>query len=98
MDMEVGAVIDLEKKAFYSPTEFARLVGVDPSTVMDWIHRGQLFALHLGPKTYRIPLAVVMRRLDPDSTRPRRVAVDGRELEADEHRLRGRRKVAATAR
>lgn len=89
-------MIEFEKKPFYSPTEFATLVGVDPSTVMDWIHREQLFALHLGPKTYRIPLAVVMRRLNPEVAKPSRVAVDGRELAADERRLR-RRRVAATA-
>lgn len=88
-------MVDFERKPFYSPTEYAALIGVDPSTVMDWIHREQLFALRLGPRTYRIPLAVVMRRLNPERTKPTRVAIDGRELAADERRLR-RRTVAAT--
>lgn len=88
-------MVEFEKKPFYSPREFATLVGVDPSTVMDWIHRELLFALQLGPKTYRIPLAVVMRRLDPELAKPRRVTIDDRELAADERRRR-RRPVALT--
>lgn len=85
-----------ERKPFYSPTEYARLIGVDPSTVMDWIHGRRLFALRLGPKTYRIPLAVVLRQLEPDRTRPQRVALDRRELTAAQ---RGsRRRTAATSR
>lgn len=88
-------MIDFEKKPFYSPTEFAALIGVDPSTVLDWIHREELFALHLGPKTYRIPLAVVMRRLNPEVAKPTRAAVDGRDLAA-EGRRRRRRSAAAT--
>ncbi|HEY8657096.1 MAG TPA: hypothetical protein VIN34_10225 [Candidatus Limnocylindria bacterium] len=95
MDLEATVMVEFEKKPFYSPREFARLVAVDPSTVMDWIHRELLFALQLGPKTYRIPLAVVMRRLNPELTTPSRVALDGRGLAADARRHR-RRPVAAT--
>jgi len=88
-------VIEFEKKPFYSPPEFAALIGVDPSTVLDWIHRDQLFALHLGPKTYRIPLAAVMRRLDPEASRPKRVPISARGLAADARRVR-RRALATT--
>ena len=90
-------MLDFEKKALYSPTEFARIVSVDPSTVLDWIHRGELYALKLGPKTYRIPLAVVMRRLSPDLAKPKRVDLDAREIDADERR-RHRRPVGAAKR
>ena len=87
---------DFERKAFYSPTEFGRIFGVDPSTVMDWIHRESLYAVKLGPKTYRIPLAAVLSRVDPKLTAPRRVTISGaaRELHADE-RARKRGAVAS---
>lgn len=87
-------MVEFEKKALYSPTEFAALIDVHPSTVMDWIHRDQLFALRLGPKTYRIPLAVVMRRLDPEGTKPTRVQIDRSELRADARKTRRRRLAA----
>lgn len=83
-----------ERKPFYSPTEFARLIDVDPSTVLDWIHRDQLFALKLGPKTYRIPLATVMSRLNAEAARPTQIAIDASELAEDEVRLKQRAVVA----
>lgn len=79
-------MLEFERKPYYSPTEFAKIVSVDPSTVLDWIHRGTLYAVKLGPKTYRIPLAVVMRRLSPDVARPARRVPDRHELEAAERR------------
>lgn len=91
-------VIDpiFERKAFYSPTEFGRIFGVDPSTVMDWIHRESLYAIKLGPRTYRIPLAVVLSRIDPAKTAPARVTIDAAdELRADE-RARKRQAVASS--
>ncbi len=91
-----GTVIDFERKAFYSPTEFGRIFDVDPSTVMDWIHRESLYAVKLGPKTYRIPLAVVLSRIDPKMAAPQRVEIDAaEELRADE-RARERRAIAAS--
>ena len=91
-----GIVIDFERKAFYSPTEFGRIFDVDPSTVMDWIHRESLYAVKLGPKTYRIPLAVVLSRIDPKMAAPQRVEIDAaEELRADE-RARERRAIAAS--
>lgn len=80
-------VIEFERKPLYSPTEFAKIIAADPSTVMDWIHRKQLYALKLGPKTFRIPLAVVMSRLNPEAAMPTRIPVDASaELQADEAR------------
>ena len=93
-DMEAGAVLGFEPKPFYTPTELATLINVDPSTVMDWIHREELYAVKLGPKTYRIPLAAVVSRLNPDAAQPKRIEVDATELAADEGRLK-RRSVAA---
>lgn len=91
-----GTVIDFERKAFYSPTEFGRIFDVDPSTVMDWIHRQSLYAVKLGPKTYRIPLAVVLTRISPEMTVPQRVKIDAtEELRADERAL-DRRAVTAS--
>ena len=89
-------VIEFERKAFYSPTEVARIFDVDPSTVMDWIHRKSLYAVKLGPKTYRIPLAVLLRRISPEMTEPERVEIDAtEELRADERR-RARRAVRSS--
>jgi len=88
-------MLEFERKAFYSPTELARIFEVDPSTVLDWIHAGSLYAVKLGPKTYRVPLAVVLRRVDPAAATPTRLQLDARaELKADE-RKRARRPVAA---
>jgi len=89
-------VIEFERKAFYSPTDVARIFDVDPSTVMDWIHRKSLYAVKLGPRTYRIPLAVLLRRISPEMTEPQRVEIDAtKELRADERR-RARRAVASS--
>lgn len=88
--MEAGAVLGFEPKPFYTPTELAALVDVDPSTVMDWIHREELYAVKLGPKTYRIPLAAVVSRLNPEAAKPKRIAVDASDLAADEARLKRR--------
>ncbi len=88
-------MLEFERKAFYSPTELARIFEVDPSTVLDWIHAGSLYAVKLGPKTYRIPLAVVLGRVDPEATKPTRHRLGARaELKADE-RKRARHPVAA---
>lgn len=78
-------MIEFEKQPFYTPTEFGKIFKVDPSTVLNWIHQGALYAVQLGPKTYRIPLAAVIARVSP--TPPRRIEIDAsEELAADEHR------------
>ena len=88
--METQPVLGFEPKPFYTPTELAALVDVDPSTVLDWIHREDLYAVKLGPKTYRIPLAAVVSRLNPEAAKPKRIAVDASDLAVDEARLKRR--------
>ena len=52
-----------ERKAFYSPAEVARILGVSDQTVLDLIHEDRLFAVHIGPRLYRIPLGSFMQFL-----------------------------------
>ena len=52
-----------ERKAFYSPAEIARILGVSDQTVLDLIHEDRLFAVHIGPRLYRIPLGSFMQFL-----------------------------------
>jgi excisionase family DNA binding protein len=81
-------MVDFEKQPYYTPTEFGEIFKVDPSTVLNWIHQGTLYAVQLGPRTYRIPLAAVMQRADPQA-KPTRVKIDARAaLQADEPRSR----------
>lgn len=79
---------DFEKQPYYTPAEVGAIFKVDSTTVMNWIHQGKVYALRLGPRTYRIPLAAVMRLANPE-VKPTRVEIDGRkELAADERRSR----------
>lgn len=79
---------EFDKQPYYTPTEFGKIFKVDPSTVLNWIHQGALYAVRLGPKTYRIPLAVVMQRANPQA-QPTRIQIDANtELQADEQRSR----------
>ena len=50
-------------KSFYSPTEVARLASISRSTVLRYIHAGDLAAVRLSPRTYRIPRKAVLRLL-----------------------------------
>ena len=85
-----SATLDFARRSFYSPTQFGEIFGVSPSTVLNWIHAGTLYAVQLGPKTYRIPLAVVMQRANPGA-KPTRIEIDARkELSADERRRQRR--------
>src|SRR3989475_11858970 len=52
-----------ERKAFYSPAEVARILGVSDQTVVDLIHEDRLFAVQIGPRLYRIPLGSFMQFL-----------------------------------
>lgn len=60
--------LDFERKAYYSPREFAALVGIHPSTVLEHIHSGKLYAIKISERIYRIPLAVVISTLHPEET------------------------------
>lgn len=101
--MDAGATLELkDRKAFYSPTEVARLAGVSASTVLGWIHSERLFAVQLSPRIYRIPLASVIRLLYPHQVRAPKVvrqrrasaAIDAEfRAHAREHRLLSRRAV-----
>lgn len=55
--------LDFEKKAFYTPTEIARLLEVHPSTVREWIHSDRLFAYQISERVTRVPLSSVMHLL-----------------------------------
>src|SRR2546427_8734688 len=52
-----------ERKAFYSPAEVARILGVSDQTVLDLVHSERLFAVQVGPRLYRIPLGSFMQFL-----------------------------------
>ena len=58
--------VGFARKPFYSPREYAELAGIDPSTVMDQIHGGDLYAVRLSERIYRIPLAQVLAKLYPE--------------------------------
>lgn len=57
---------NLPPRAFFSPREFADLAGIHPSTVLDKIHSGKLYAIKLGARIYRIPRAAVVATLYPE--------------------------------
>jgi excisionase family DNA binding protein len=52
-----------EKKPLYSPGDVARILEVSDQTVLDWIHRGRLFAAQIGRRLFRIPHASLMQFL-----------------------------------
>ncbi|HLZ48104.1 MAG TPA: helix-turn-helix domain-containing protein [Candidatus Limnocylindria bacterium] len=56
-----AAVLDFERKPFYTPAEVSRIVGISDQTVMQRIHDGELYAARLGPRLYRIPLGALLR-------------------------------------
>jgi excisionase family DNA binding protein len=57
-------------KAFYSPKEVAQLAGVHPTTILNYVREGKLYAVKLSERTYRIPLRSVLKLLDPESLAP----------------------------
>jgi excisionase family DNA binding protein len=56
-------------KAFYAPKEVAELAGVHPTTILNYIRDGKLYAVKLSERTYRIPMRSVLKLLDPESVR-----------------------------
>jgi excisionase family DNA binding protein len=60
-------------KRFYSPGEVARLAGLHPSTILNYIHSGRLYAVKLSDRTYRIPNRAVRKMLAPETVRPPRI-------------------------
>ncbi len=72
-------------KPFYSPHEVAAIAGVHPSTILNYIATGRLYAVKLSKRTYRIPVRAVMGLLEPERFAPSSVVV---EPDADvEHEL-----------
>lgn len=59
-----------DRKPYYSPTELAQQVGVSHDKILDMIHSGALFAVKLGPKTYRVPLGAALATFAPHEVRP----------------------------
>lgn len=57
--------LQLPRKAFFSPRELAALAYIHPSTVLEQIHSGKLYAIRLSDRIYRIPRAVVVNLLYP---------------------------------
>jgi excisionase family DNA binding protein len=54
-------------KAFYSPAEVARLADVHPSTILNYIRDGKLYAVRLSERTIRIPARSVQKLLAPEA-------------------------------
>lgn len=61
-------------KAFYSPAEVAKLIDVHPTTILNYIRDGKLYAIRLSERTIRIPARSVLKLLAPEEARaPRHV-------------------------
>ncbi|MBA3740271.1 MAG: helix-turn-helix domain-containing protein [Chloroflexi bacterium] len=54
-------------KPFYSPGEIAEIAGLHPSTILNYIKAGKLYAVKLSERTYRIPAQAAWLLLDPNS-------------------------------
>lgn len=52
--------LDFERKPFYSPAEVAHILGISDETVRKRIEDQTLYAVHVGPRLLRIPLAALM--------------------------------------
>lgn len=59
-----------ERKAFYSPHEVAEIAGLSPSTILNYIRSGKLYAVKLSERTYRIPLGAVVTTFYPEQKPP----------------------------
>jgi excisionase family DNA binding protein len=66
-------------KPFYSPHEVAEMAGLHPSTILNYIGSGRLYAVKLSERTYRIPARSVLHLLAPEQLDP-----PVRVLESDE--------------
>jgi excisionase family DNA binding protein len=53
-------------KSFYSPHEVAVMASVHPSTILNYIASGRLYAVRLSERTYRIPARAVIGLLEPE--------------------------------
>lgn len=63
-------------KAFYSPHEVAAMASVHPSTILNYIATGRLYAVKLSERTYRIPVRAVIALLEPERVAPSSMTVE----------------------
>ena len=63
-------------KSFYSPHEVAAIAGVHPSTILNYIASGRLYAVKLSERTYRIPVRAVIGLLEPERLAPSSITVE----------------------
>ena len=62
-------------KSFYSPHEVAAMAGVHPSTILNYISSGRLYAVKLSERTYRIPVRAVIGLLEPERLAPSSITI-----------------------
>ena len=71
-------------KAFYSPREVAELASLHPSTILNYVASGRLYAVKLSERTYRIPARAVIGLLEPERlTRSSKSIEPDAEVEAE---------------
>jgi len=63
-------------KSFYSPHEVAAMASVHPSTILNYIAMGRLYAVKLSERTYRIPVRAVIGLLEPERLTPSSITVE----------------------
>jgi excisionase family DNA binding protein len=63
-------------KSFYSPHEVAAMASLHPSTILNYIATGRLYAVKLSERTYRIPVRAVMGLLEPERVAPSSMTVE----------------------
>lgn len=67
------------KERYHTPREVARILRVSPTTVMKLIHEGQLYAVRVSERVYRIPVGALHQF--EESTARGRANVHVREVE-----------------
>src|SRR5437016_3877696 len=72
---KLGVAVDLTK-AFYSPHEVAEMASLHPSTILNYIAGGRLYAVKLSERTYRIPARAVIGLLEPERLTPSSLTVE----------------------
>jgi len=76
-----------------TPEEFAQLVRVTPRTVNNWIRAGEVEAIRLSDRVYRIPRAAVVKKFFPDRIQHLPIRTRGRVPKPGrDERLRARAK------
>lgn len=63
-------------KPFYSPHEVAEIAGLHPSTILNYIASGKLYAVKLSERTYRIPARSMLQLLAPEELTPSVMTVE----------------------